>query len=181
MRSCRHFFILITVLLITGGVSAQNVTSPETHFGHGVGADQKLIDWHGIVDYLKILDNQSDRILVRELGKTTLGKPFLLVTVSSAENIRNLDRHRQIQQQIANPYSLEPAEAEKLVDEGKVVVLVSMNIHSPEIASSQESVELAYELATRTDEKAGKILDNVILLMITSLNPDGLQMVIDWY
>ena len=88
---------------------------------------------------------------------------------------------KTIQQQLANPYDLSSEDAELLVKEGKVVVLVSLNIHSTEIGSSQESVELAYELITRSDPKVEKILDNVILLLIPSLNPDGLQMVVEWY
>ena len=181
MRRFIPFLILVVFLATVAGGSAQEATSPEDHFGHIVGADRKLIDWEGIVDYMHILDGQSERIALRELGQTTLGKPFLLVTISSEENLRNLDRYRRIQQQIAHPYGLDAEAAEKLIDEGKIVVLVSMNIHSTEIASSQESVELAYELALGNDKRTRHILDNVILLMIPSLNPDGLQMVIDWY
>ena len=146
-----------------------------------MGADRKLIDWNQIVAYFDTLDRVSDRIMVEELGKTTLGKPFLMATISSAENLRHLKRFKAIQKQLANPYELSKEEADQLIDEGKVVVLITLNIHSTEIASSQESVELAYELATRSDPKIQKILDHVILLLIPSLNPDGQQMVVDWY
>jgi hypothetical protein len=178
----RSFFILfVTMILFTGIVGADSLQPPEKVFGFPMGADRKLIDWNQISNYFLALDKGSDRIIVKELGKTTLGKPFLLAIISSAENIKNIERYQAIQQQLANPYDLPEEKALSLVEEGKVVVLVSLNIHSTEIASSQESVELAYEMATRTDPGIKKILDNVILLLIPSLNPDGQQMVVDWY
>ena len=177
-------FILISIFTIASFphiISGQILPSPEQTFGFRVGSDCKLIDWNQIADYFSILDQGSDRIVVQELGKTTLGRPFLLAVISSEDNIANLDRYRSIQQRLANPYDLSDDDARRLIDEGKAVVFVSMNIHSTEIGSSQESVELAYELATRSDPKTQKILDNVILLLIPSLNPDGLQMVVEWY
>jgi hypothetical protein len=178
----RSFSILfITMILFTGIVGAESFPPPGKVFGFHMGADRKLIDWNQISDYFFALDKGSDRIIVKELGKTTLGKPFLLAIISSADNIKNIDRYQAIQQQLANPYDLHEEKAQSLVKQGKVVVLVSLNIHSTEIASSQESVELAYEMVTRTDPGIKKILDNVILLLIPSLNPDGQQMVVDWY
>jgi len=170
-------FFLIFPVLLTG----QLLPSPEDVFDFPIGSDRRLLDWNEIVEYFNTIDKVSDRIMVRELGKTTLGRPFLLAIISSEENIRNIDHYQKIQKQLANPYGLSKDDAKALIGEGKAVVLVSLNIHSAEIGSSQESVELAYELATRSDPSAKKILDNVILLLIPSLNPDGLQMVIDWY
>lgn len=182
MNIQRYFvFLLITVKVLTQLVAGQPLPSPEQVFGFRPGADRQLIDWDQIVAYFGTLDQGSDKIIVQELGQTTLGKPFLLAIISSAENLRNLDRYRAIQQQLANPYDLPVEKAQELIEAGKIVVLVSLNIHSTEIGSSQESVELAYELVTRSDSKVEAILDKVILLLIPSLNPDGQQMVVDWY
>ena len=172
--------LLVTVILVQPA-SGQSITSPEAHFGFQMGADRRLIDWKEITEYFMMLDSESDRVVVQELGKTTLGKPFLLTIISSAENIRNIGHYRSLHQKLANPHDLSDAEAGRLIDEGKIPVLLSLNIHSTEIGSSQESVELAFELATRNDEAVRHILDNVIVLMIPSVNPDGLQMVVDWY
>ncbi|MCK4764197.1 MAG: peptidase M14, partial [Candidatus Aminicenantes bacterium] len=173
--------ILLVIMLLPGALLGDSLLTPEKKFGFPMGADRKLIDWNQISDYFFYLGKNSDRIVVEELGKTTLGKPFILTIISSAENIKNLERYKKIQQQLANPYNLTPEKAKTLIDQSKTIVLVSLNIHSTEIASSQESVELAYELATRSDKKVKKILDNVILLLIPSLNPDGQKMVVDWY
>lgn len=185
MKVPTHRFVLIFVILIsfliTGTLTAQQLKSPEETFGFKMGTDKKLIDWKQVSNYFLSLGKLSPKIVVKELGKTTLGKPFLLSIISSEENIKDLDRYKSIQQQLANPYDLTEDKASALIDEGKVVVIITLNIHSTEIGASQESVELAYDLVTRTDPQIKKILDNVIILLVPSLNPDGLQMVVDWY
>ncbi|MFH0991560.1 MAG: M14 family metallopeptidase [bacterium] len=173
--------LLCLVLLPLFLFSQSSLQSPEQAFGFKVGTDQKLIDWTQIHSYFTAVDKQSGRVIVQELGKTTLGKPFIMAIISSEATIKNLDHYQSLQRQLAKPYSLSADATAKMIEEGKSVVLVTMNIHSTEIASSQESVELLYELATSTTPKIKKILDNVIILMIPSLNPDGQQMVADWY
>jgi hypothetical protein len=159
----------------------QNLKSPEEVFGFKLGSDCQLIDWNQIAEYIQYLGKNSEKIVVKELGKTTLEKPFILSVISSPDNINNLDKYKNIQNKIANPYNLESDSAKYLINEGKIVVLISMNIHSTEIGSSQESVELAYELVTKTDSETKEMLKKVIILLIPSLNPDGQQMVTDWY
>lgn len=161
--------------------SQPTISSPEQTFGFKMGDDHKLIDWMQIVSYFKSVDEQSNRIVVQELGKSTLGKPFLLAIISSEANIKNLERYKSIQRQLAKPYTLETNAAAELINEGKTIVLITLNIHSTEIASTQESVELLYEFATSKSSQVQKILDNVIILLIPSLNPDGQQLVVDWY
>jgi len=76
---------------------------------------------------------------------------------------------------------LEPAKAEKLINQGKATAFITCNIHSTEIGASQMSMEFAYELITRTDAEAKFYLDNVILILMPSANPDGQLMVTNWY
>jgi hypothetical protein len=176
----RKFFVLL-ICLPSLALSQPALPSPEKTFGFKMGDDRKLIDWTQIVSYFKSADEQSNRVVVQELGKSTLGKPFLLAIISSEANIKNLERQKSIQRQLAKPYTLETNAAAKLIDEGKTVVLITLNIHSTEIAASQESVELLYEFATSNSPQMQKILENVIVLLIPSLNPDGQQLVVDWY
>lgn len=173
-------WFLILLFIGIGSAFTQTIETPEARFGFQVGTDRKLIDWPQIHDYFWMLDGASDRILVQELGKSTLDKPFIFAIISSEDNLRNIDRLQKVQKQIAHPQTM-TEEADALIDEAKAVVFLSLNIHATEIGSSQESVELAWELVTRTDEKVQRILDNVIILMIPSVNPDGLQMIVDWY
>lgn len=173
-------FIGIFSLLLVSSVSAK-IISPEEAIGFPVGADYKLARWETITGYLRSLAASSDRAILEERGKTTEGLDFVLVLISSPENLANLDRYKAIQQNLANPHEHDLTELEGLAREGKAVVMISCNIHSTEVASSQMSMELAYQLATENTPKVNEILENTIVLLIPSANPDGLNMVVDWY
>lgn len=177
----RYVKFVILIFLVLFNLSFSQILSPEKFFGFRIGEDKKLIGWDEIVSYLNYVDKNSNRITVEELGKTTLGKPFVVVVASSEANMKNIQKLKSIQRKLAKPYELGDKEARSLIKDGKVFVLITMNIHSTEIASSQESVELVYEFATRNDEEMRSILDNCVILLIPSLNPDGQQMVVDWY
>ena len=99
-KCCTLVFSIFLIFMLTVTASGQPLSSPEEVFGFRMGTDRKLIDWNQIVDYFETLDKGSDRIIVHELGKTTLGKPFLLAIISSPENLENLDRLKAIQQQL---------------------------------------------------------------------------------
>ncbi|OGD58129.1 hypothetical protein A3K78_00825 [Candidatus Bathyarchaeota archaeon RBG_13_52_12] len=157
------------------------VPSPEEHLGFKIGEDRKLADWPEIVSYFRKVAAISDRVRVEELGKTTEGKPFLLATISSPENLRRLEEIRQIQLRLCNPDGLTPEEAERLVEDGRTVVLITCSIHSTEVGGSQMSMELLNRLTTGEDSEVREILDNTILLLVPSLNPDGNSLVCDWY
>ena len=124
----------------------------------------------------------SDRVAVDTLGPTTVGNPFVMLTITSPENHARLDELHAIQMKLADPRSVSgDEELERLLDEGKTVVLITQGIHATEVGASQMSANLAYELASSDTEKVREILEHVILLQIPSLNPDGLQWVNDWY
>lgn len=169
-------YLLLPVLVL-----ATNLQTPQQFFGFRMGADKHLITWNQITTYLEYLGQHSSRIKVIELGKTTLGRPMLMTVFSDSANLANLDTYRAIQQKLANPYDIDEQTAAQLTRDGKLVMMLSLNIHSTEIASSQESVELAFDLVTREDAQAVAVRRDVILLMIPSLNPDGQDMVSNWY
>ena len=144
--------------------------------------DKTIADWTQIVDYFTKLDKGSDKVAVREIGKSTLGKPLIVAFISSSSNIKNLEKYRQISAKLADPRTVkDAAELDDLVKNGKTIVSISCSIHSTEIVASQMSMNLAYELATATDADTKEILDNTILLLFPSSNPDGVQIVADWY
>lgn len=162
------------------GVSP-HVTSPEQFFGFRLGSDRKLARWDKIVEYFYKLQSESDCIKVVELGKTTEGNPFLLTIISSAENLRNLERQRQINNRLADPRGLTEDAVRALVKEGVAVVCQSMSLHATEIGGTQMAPELAYDLLALDCEDNRRILDNVIFLMVPCFNPDGQIYVTDWY
>ncbi len=170
-----------SILLFSASIVAQ-VPSPRSVLGFQPTDDKTIADWTQIVDYFGKLDKGSDRVAVREIGKTTLGKPLIVAFISSPGNIKNLEKIRKISQRLADPRTIsDPAEINKLIADGKTVVSISCSIHSTEIVASQMSMNLAYDLATANDADTKEILDNTILLLIPSPNPDGIQMVADWY
>ncbi|PYS78661.1 MAG: hypothetical protein DMF66_05605, partial [Acidobacteria bacterium] len=162
--------------------SAARVPSPRDALGFTPGDDRRVADWTQITDYFKRLDRASDRVLVQQIGESTLGRPLFVAYLSAPENIRSLDRYREIQRRLADPRLVaSDAARERLVREGKTVVVISCSIHSTEIVASQMSMQLAYELATARDADTREILDSTILILIPSANPDGVDIVADWY
>jgi hypothetical protein len=116
-----------------------------------------------------------------ELGKTMEGRPFIMLTVSSPENLAHLAEYKEINAKLSDPRTTSPEEAKALIAKGKTVMIITFNIHSTEIASSQTAANFVYRMATSNDPDVQNTLKNVILLLIPSQNPDGEQLVVDWY
>ena len=173
--------LLIAGFLVTPLAAAAEITTPEEFFGFQLGADKKMARWDRIVEYFELLETQSDRIQVTDLGPSTEGNPYLLVIISSPENMANLERLREVSRTLADPRGIPEEEIRALVAEGKAVVSQSYGLHATEVAGTQTTPELAYEFLTRDDEEAQRILDNTILLLFPCFNPDGQIMVTDWY
>jgi hypothetical protein len=180
-RKTIRFLIGVIGLCLTMTPVHAQLISPEEVLGFPVGADYKLARWETITEYLRSLATDTDRVMVEERGKTTEGLDFVLVLISSPENLANLDRHKAVQRKLADPRGQTEDELAALARTGKAVVLINCNLHSTEVASSQMSMELAYQLATADTSQVRAILENIIILLIPSANPDGLNMVIDWY
>jgi hypothetical protein len=161
--------------------AAASLPTPEQFAGFRMGADRKLVRWDRIVEYMKAAAAASPRVKVEEAGKTTNGNPFLLVTISSPDAIANLSRYREVARRLVYSRGLADADASKLIAEQKAIVLITCNIHSTEIGSSQMTLELVHRLATEDSPAVKRVLDNVILLLVPSLNPDGQIIVTDWY
>lgn len=169
------------VLFISFSTLSQ-VPSPRSVLGFNPTDDKTIADWRQINDYFTKLDNASNKVLVREIGKTTNGKPLVVAFISSSDNIKNLEKYRRISAKLADPRTIKDArELNDLIKNGKTIVSISCSIHSTEIVASQMSMNLAYELVTSNAAETKEILDNTILLLIPSSNPDGIDIVADWY
>ncbi|HKO57484.1 MAG TPA: M14 metallopeptidase family protein, partial [Thermoanaerobaculia bacterium] len=172
---------LFVFFLASLAASAAPLPSPSQFLGFEVGADRKLADYRQIVSYLKALDDASPRVQLETLGKTTLGEEMVMAVISSEENMRNLERIRDDARRLADPRGLSEGQIDALVNDGKSIVLVTCNIHSNEIASSQMAMEWAYDLARADDAETKRRLSSVVLLLVPSLNPDGQIMITDYY
>ena len=163
-------------------LSAQDVPTPESHFGYEIGSEQNLANWTELTAYYEVLAQTSERVKVDTLGLTTMGRPFVMVTVTSEENQARLSELHDIQMRLADPRRVSgDEELQELIAAGRTVVLITHGIHSTEVGGSQAAARLLYRLASSNEERVREILDNVILLDIPSLNPDGTEWVADWY
>src|SRR5436305_12442596 len=162
--------------------STSSVPSPRSVFGFNPGDDRTIADWKQITDYLAQLDRASDRVQVETIGTSTLGRTMVAAFISAPENIRNLDKYKAIQARLADPRKVATdAERDQLIRDGKTVVVISCSIHSTEIVASQMAPQLAYNLATANDADTLSILRNTILILVPSPNPDGVDIVANWY
>lgn len=156
--------------------------SPRSVLGFTPGDDRTIADWGQITDYFAGLDKASDRVSVQTIGRSTLRRPIIAAFISARENILALNRYKEIQQKLADPRLVPTAvERDRLIRDGKAVVAISCSIHSTEIVASQMSMQLAFELASDQDPETREILQNTILILIPSSNPDGIDIVANWY
>ncbi|NIQ06817.1 MAG: hypothetical protein GWO20_14145 [Candidatus Korarchaeota archaeon] len=146
-----------------------------------MGTDRNLARGDKIIEYFEHLDEHSSRVKVTELGESTEGNPFLLAVITSAENLKRIERLREISLQLSHPQGLSEEDVEELVEEGKVFVSNTNSVHASEVGGTQMASELAFELATSEDHAMEHVRQNTVFLLIPSANPDGNQMVVDWY
>ena len=176
----------LCVALLLGAAAAlpavsADVPTPESVLGFSVGEDRKLADWTQIVGYFQKLAAASPRVKVENVGPTTEGNPFLVVTITSEANMARLEEIRRANLRLADPRTLSEDEALRLIATGKAIVALNHGIHSTEVGASQTSMQTAYALATGQDADTLDILDKTVILMLPSHNPDGTQKVVEWY
>jgi len=174
-------FAAIALLGSLSGVRAQ-VPAPETVLGHKPGDDFFLATYEESLGYFQKLAASSDKIKLFRVGKTSEGRDWSIAVISSAENLRNLDRYREIGRRVALVRGLNDEEARQLAREGKAIVHLDGGLHATEVASAQHTIQLAYNLVSGdADPAIRRILDNVILVLWFSMNPDGQDAVVHWY
>ncbi|MGD9347761.1 MAG: M14 family zinc carboxypeptidase, partial [Candidatus Aminicenantes bacterium] len=171
---------LIILFVFSSHLLAQ--TSPEEFLGHKVGADRKLADYNQIYEYFNKLDAESERIKVWNIGESVLKKPMILAVITHEENMAKLDEFRAIAKRLRDARDLNPEEARQLAKEGKAILCITCSQHATEIGASQMSLEFAYNLVTgKTPFDADEVLKDVIVLLSPHINPDGHQMVTEWF
>ena len=158
------------------------IPAPESVLGFTVGADYKLATYDESIRYFERLAASSNRIKLIDVGKTSTGHPWTLAVITSPENFAKLDRYREIAQRLAHPEGLTDEQAHALAREGRAFVDISGGLHASEIAGSQHTIQLAYDILAHADDpKIKAILDNTVLLLWPSINPDGQNIVVNWY
>ena len=181
---CRRLVpIILAVILLSPTIgSAQSIPHPTDFFGFEIGTDGELARYPKVVEYLKHLADRSDRVRYQERGTTTNGHPYVLVTFSSAANLDRLDRLIDINHRLADPRGLAETDAIALAREGVPFYLLYATIHSTEVGNGQTVIQIAHRLASEDSPEIQEILDNTVVLLVPSQNPDGQVLVVDhWY
>jgi hypothetical protein len=180
-RSFVFALLAASLLPLSGSAQSRSVPTPASVIGFEPGTDKKLPEWQQVVAYFKALDAASPRVQLRVLGKTTLGRPFIAAFISDAATLANLSSVKEAQRKLADPRLTSAKDRAALEKDGKLVVLVTSSIHSTEVGGILTPLTLAYRLATSEDEEARAIRKNTLVIMVPSLNPDGVDIVGSWY
>jgi hypothetical protein len=182
MRSSISAVILALVFILPPAPAAAQTQTPEQFFGFTLGADGELARYPKVVEYLQHLASTTDRVKFEALGKTTMGNDYVLAVISSPANLAKLDRLTQINRRLADPRGLSDEEAQALIAEGRPFYFLYATIHSTEVGNGQAINIVAHRLATDSSAATREVLDNAVVLLVPSQNPDGQHLVIDhWY
>ena len=176
-------FCAVLVLVASGsGAAAQTIRSPTEFFGFDIGTDGELARYPQVLDYLQHLADNSNRAEYEVRGTTTDGHPYVLATFTSSANLNRIARLVEINHRLADPRGLTPEEAAALTREGVPFYFLYATIHSTEVGNGQTVVNIAHRLATEDSREINAIVDNAVVLLVPSQNPDGQVLVVDhWY
>ena len=173
--------VVLALGMTAAPVGAQvEVTTPEAAFGFQIGADYQLANYTQLTAYWQTLARESDRMQLESIGQTAEGRDQWMAIITSPENHRRLDRHQEIAQRLARAEGLTDDEARLLAAEGKAVVWIDGGLHATEVLGAQQLIELVYQMVSGTDPETLRFLDDIILLAVHG-NPDGHDLVADWY
>jgi hypothetical protein len=178
------FKILLLLLTLTWGEnlsSAAAVMSPSEYFKRSMGTDFELADWGQVIDYYEVLDQQSDCVTMQNVGTTTEGRDFHLAVISSPDNLKNLPQIKADARLLTDPRGATPEAIQTAIQRGKIVMFITLSMHSDEPASTEMGMELSWKLATSDEEPWTTIRKEAVVVLVPSLNPDGVDHVSHWY
>jgi len=175
------FLIFATMSSIAIAQSGSDIRSPESIFGFVPGSDGQLMDYGELVKYLLDLSAASDRIEMREVGTSPLGRTMYVTFISAPKNLSRLDELQEINKRLALDPEIPEDERARLVRDGRVFLLETLSMHSGEVGPSQSLPIYAHRIATTEDPEILAQLNDVVLMMVPSHNPDGMDMVVEHY
>ena len=172
-------FALTALAAVRAPATAQ-LTTPEEQFGYRLGADYQLVNYQGLTDYWHLLAEQSDRMTLESIGRTSEGREQWMATITSPANRPNLERYKEISRRLAHAEGISEEEARELAAEGKAVIWIDGGLHANEVLGIQQLMELVWQMVSRNDAETMRFLDEVILLAVHA-NPDGHALLANWY
>ena len=160
--------------------TAPKITTPKQALGFNIGDDYQVANYTQLEAYWKKLAAESDRMKLVDIGLTAEGRHQYMAIVTSPENLKKLTHYQEIGQRLAHAEGLTEAQARALAQEGKAVIWIDGGLHASETVGSQQLMEMVYQMVSRTDPETMRLLNDVIGLY-TLANPDGQELVANWY
>ena len=168
------------VFALSLSAQSRHITSPKEQFGFNIGDDYRLVNYTQLETYWKKLAGESDRLKLTDMGLTAEGRHQWMAVITSPENQKSLARYQDISRRLAAAEGISSDQAHALAREGKAVVWIDGGLHATEVAGSQQLIETVYQMLSRNDPETLRLLSDDILLCVPA-NPDGLELVANWY
>jgi hypothetical protein len=172
--------VALVTALATVPAAETTVTSPKQFFGFSIGDDYQLANYTQLAEYWHKLEKESNRMKLVEIGKTSEGRPQLMAIISSPDNLKKLDFYKNISARLAHAEGLSDEQARQLARDGKAVVWIDGGLHATEVLGAAQLIEMVYQMVSRSDPETERFLNDVILLCVHA-NPDGMELVSNWY
>ncbi|GAB1446205.1 M14 family metallopeptidase [Flammeovirgaceae bacterium] len=170
---------LCLIIAITG---YSQIPTPKETLGFEAGADFHLATYEQSIAYMRKLEAATDKLKLIQVGYTSEGREWYCALISSKQNLDNIENIKNITKRLAHPEGLSESEAKALAASGKPIVHIDGGVHATEVAGPNHTLTLVYEILSKADTpKMKSILDNVVLMLYPTINPDGQTMVADWY
>ncbi|MEO9872751.1 M14 family metallopeptidase [Ekhidna sp.] len=151
-----------------------DIPTPKEILGYHPG------EWHVSHDqllyYMREVSAASDRMIMEEIGRTYEGRPLVQITVSSPANLARLDQIKGDHKKLTDPSS----SGSMNTDEMPIVMWLGYSVHGNEASGSNASLLTAYYLAAATGSEIDNMLENSIIIVDPSFNPDGLHRFSTW-
>lgn len=153
--------------------------TPEAFLGYPLG--ERFTVYADVVAYLTVLAEASPRLQLEPYGKTYEGRPLIGLVATSEAHMAELEairsRHLGLLDADAAPAGL----VDRVLADDPVVLSFSYNIHGNEASSTEAAMRVAYRLAAARDAATQAILDDAVVVMMPTINPDGRDRYVYWY
>jgi hypothetical protein len=169
------------IALLFAALAGAQIPTPQSVLGHKPGDDFYLATYDDSLGYFKKLAASSNRIKLVNVGKTSQGRDWFIAFISDPENLAQLDHYKDVSRRLAVARGINDDQAHTLSREIKPIIHIDGGLHSEEVANHQHTINLGYEMVAGETPEIKEIRHNIILELWFSINPDGQNMVANWY
>jgi len=142
----------------------QAISKPQAILGFGIG--ERHVRHDQLLSYLEKITQESNRIVMTEIGRTNELRKQVLLTISHPDNLKKLPKllDKNIERSVNDP----------------LVVWLGYSVHGDEISGTNAAMVVAYHLAASQDESVLKMLADTVIVIEPSINPDGMDRFVNW-